>query len=308
MSRYSPRRRHVLLLAASAASALAGCSGPSPHAGGATPAAGGSSASTVYDLAYASASPQETLDLYLPARAAGPAPLVIWVHGGGWRTGDKSSIAAGYHPSAPPPSAASCTEIVQVQTPDLAALTAKGYAVAAINYRLTRNPVAAVQDAKAAVRFLRTNAGRYHLDPDRFAAWGDSAGGYTVIMLGVTGGQHTEFDDPALGNSGVPATVQAVVDWFGPTDAASMPGNVGAAESPYTYLKAGQSLPPFMIAHGYADCIVPVQQSRHLHAALTKAGGAATLTVLPGANHEDPAFMRTRLAPTVAFLDHTFGR
>jgi dipeptidyl aminopeptidase/acylaminoacyl peptidase len=63
-----------------------------------------------------------------------------------------------------------------------------------------------------------------------------------------------------------------------------------------------------MIAHGDADCIVPAQQSRHLHDALTKAGDSATLTILPGANHEDPAFMRTQLVPTVAFLDRTFGR
>ena len=63
-----------------------------------------------------------------------------------------------------------------------------------------------------------------------------------------------------------------------------------------------------MIAHGTADCIVPVQSSRHLHDALVAAGGEATLHILPGAHHEDPAFMRTQLAPTYAFLDQTFGR
>lgn len=301
------RRRPAFLLIV-AATTLAGCSGPGPHAGVPSHTASASPASTVYDLAYATRSPQEALDLYLPARAAEPAPLLIWVHGGGWHTGDKSSIAAGYDPSAPPPSATSCTDIVQVQTPDVAALTAKGYAVAAVNYRLTRNPVAAVQDAKAAVRFLRANAARYHLDPDRFAAWGDSAGGYTVIMLGVTAGQRTEFDDRTLGNPDTPATVQAVVDWFGPTDATNMPGNLGAAESPYTYIKPGRPLPPFMIAHGDADCIVPVQQSRHLHDALIKAGDSAKLTILPGAHHEDPAFMRTQLTRTATFLDQTLGR
>ena len=300
-------RSLVLLLAVATTTTLGACTGSGPRAGTATvtPTTG---ATTAYDLAYAATSPQQVLDLYLPARTANPAPLVIWVHGGGWRTGDKSSIASPYDTSAPPPSAARCTDIVEVQKPDVAALNAKGYAVAAINYRLTRDPVAAVQDAKAAVRFLRAGAARYHLDPDRFAAWGDSAGGYTVIMLGVTGNKRTEFDDAALGNPGVSATVQAVVDWFGPTDASNMPGKLGAAESPYTYIKAGRTLPPFMIAHGDADCIVPVQASRHLHAALTEAGGTATLTVLPGANHEDPAFMRTQLAPTVAFLNDAFSR
>ena len=127
-------------------------------------------------------------------------------------------------------------------------------------------------------------------------------------MLGVTGNERTEFDDAALGNPGVSATVQAVVDWFGPTDASNMPGKLGAAESPYTYIKAGRMLPPFMIAHGDADCIVPVQASRHLNKALADAGAVATLTVLPGANHEDPAFMRTLLAPTVVFLNDAFSR
>jgi acetyl esterase/lipase len=260
-------------------------------------------ARTLNGVAYANTSPQERLDLYLPAPAATAAPLVIWVHGGGWRAGDKSAAAVRYDPSAPPPKPAKCTEILQVQVPDVATMNAQGYAVASINYRLDSDPVKAVQDAKAAVRFLRANASEYHVDPQRFAAWGNSAGGYTVIMLGVTGGQQTKFDDPALGNPTVSSAVQAVVDWFGPTDAESMPGKPGAADSPYTYIVAGRSLPPFQIAHGSADCIVPPAQSRHLQQALTKAGGHATLTVLPGAFHEDPAFMRTQLTPTVAFLN-----
>jgi acetyl esterase/lipase len=313
---------YVFLLLTTTAVALGGCAASSPSKANsseansseansskavATTTPSETAARSLYDLAYADTSPQQRLDLYLPARAVNPAPLLIWVHGGGWRTGDKSSIAARYDPSASPPTPTDCTDIVQVQVPDVAALIAKGYAVASINYRLDRDPVAALKDAKAAVRFLRANASSYHLDPDRFAAWGDSAGGYTVIMLGVTGGQRTVFDDPTLGNPKVSSAVQAVVDWFGPTDASSMPGNVGTAESPYTYIVAGRSLPPFRIAHGDADCIVPPQQSRHLQEALTKAGGVATLTILPGARHEDPAFMRTQLAPTVAFLDHTLG-
>jgi acetyl esterase/lipase len=275
---------------------------------GPTPTAGASSAQTVRDLPYADTSPQQRLDLYLPAPATGPAPLVIWVHGGGWRAGDKRTITSRYDPSIPPPTRKSCSDIVEVQVPDLAALGAKGYAVASINYRLNHDPVAAAQDAKAAVRYLRANASRYHLDPDRFAAWGNSAGAYSVIMLGVTSGRHTILDDPALGNPDVPATVQAVVDWFGPTDSSNMPGPLPPAASPFTYIAAGQSLPPFMIAHGDADCTVPPQQSRQLSDALTKAGVAATLTILPGAVHEDPAFMRTQRAPTMAFLDRTFGR
>jgi len=295
-----------VLAAAAAAAVLAGCTASPPPAG-ATAASSAPAASVLYDLAYATKAPAEKLDLYLPG--AVNAPLVIWVHGGGWRTGSKSVIGQGYDPSAPPPpEPTQCKVNTQIQTPDVAGLNARGYAVAAIDYRLDRDPVAAVQDAKAAVRFLRANAAKFRLDPTRFAAWGDSAGGYTVIMLGVTGGQATEFDDPALADVGIPAGVQAVVDWFGPTDAANLPGKVGPAALPYTYIKPGRPLPPFLIAQGTADCIVPVQSSRHLRDALARAGDQATLHLLPGAHHEDPAFMRTQLTPTYAFLDHIFGR
>jgi acetyl esterase/lipase len=306
----SPTGRALLAVAVAAAAALAGCTstGSGPRTGGtASPSA--PAASTVYDIAYANKSPAEKLDLYLPSPAANPAPLVVWVHGGGWRTGTKNAIAQGYDPSAPPPpEPPRCGVNTQIQTPDVRGLNANGYAVAAIDYRLDQDPVAALKDAKAAVRFLRANAAKYHLDPEKFAAWGDSAGGYTVIMLGVTSGTATEFDDPALADPVVSADVQAVIDWFGPTDAGNMPGKLRPAELPYAYIKTGHRLPPFLIAHGTGDCIVPVQSSRHLHDALTRAGDQATLHLLPGAQHEDPAFMRTQLTPTYAFLAATFGQ
>src|SRR5205823_8686811 len=108
---------------------------------------------------------RNVLDLYRPPKAEGPVPLVIWVHGGGWQNGDKS------------------------RTPALD-LLARGYAVASINYRLSQHAPfpAQIHDCKAAVRFLRAHAAEYRLDPDRVGAWGMSAGGHLVALLGTSDG------------------------------------------------------------------------------------------------------------------------
>lgn len=152
-------------------------------------------AASIADLAYAEKSPLEKLDLYLPAPSNGLAPLVIWIHGGALMVGDKRSMPRKNF--GPPPKPTGRMGPFQIQVPDVAALTAKGYAVVSLNYRLGTSMDAAalpaVQDGKAAVRFLRANAAKYHLDPDKFAAWGNSAGGYMAAMLGVTGDQPTPF-------------------------------------------------------------------------------------------------------------------
>ena len=88
-----------------------------------------------------------------------------------------------------------------------------------INYRLSGEAKfpAPVQDAKAAVRWIRANAQRHHFDPNRIAAWGSSAGGYLAMMLGTSAGVET-LEDRSMGNPDQPSNIQAVVDWFGPTD------------------------------------------------------------------------------------------
>ncbi|HXJ20412.1 MAG TPA: alpha/beta hydrolase [Polyangia bacterium] len=260
---------------------------------------------TFADVAYAQKSPAEKLDLYLPAATGTPAPLVIWIHGGGFRLGDKRSIRR--RNVGPPPRPTGPDGPYQIQVPDVVALTSKGYGVAAINYRLGPSmgtaAIAAIQDGKAAVRYLRANAGTYHLDPSKFAAWGDSAGGYMAAMLGATGDQRTLFDTPNLGDAGTSSAVQAVVVWFGAED--RLPGaELGIAH----YLPNAAVLPPFMIANGDADPIISPEQAGRLHAALLEAGARSTLTILPGAGHEDPAFMATQMLPTFQFLDRTFGR
>lgn len=144
-------------------------------------------------VAYASTSPSQTLDLYLPASdGSTAAPVVVLIHGGAFAMGD-SGMEAGL-----------------AQT-----LVQQGFAVAAVNYRLSGEALypAGAQDVKAAVRWLRANATQYGLDADKFAAWGQSAGGWMATMLGVTGDQATIFDDDSLGNPDQSDAVQAVVSW-----------------------------------------------------------------------------------------------
>jgi acetyl esterase/lipase len=260
---------------------------------------------TVEDVAYADRSPAQKLDLYLPKPDGAPAPVVIWIHGGGFRVGDKRSMPR--RDFGPAPKTVDRDGPYQIQVPDVAALTARGYAVVSLNYRLGATmgtaTLAAVQDGKAAMRFLRANAARYHLDPGKFAVWGNSAGGYMAAMLGVTGDQPTVFDDPSLGNADVSSAVQAVVVWFGAED--RLPGpDLKIAR----YLPTARKLPAFLIANGDADQVIAPIQAQRLHDALVAVGATSTLTILPGAGHEDPAFTATQMVPTLAFLDRTIGR
>lgn len=262
---------------------------------------------TFADLAYADKSPLQKLDLYLPEKNGQRAPVVIWMHGGGFHVGDKRSVPRTYF--GPPPRPEGPDGPYEIQVPDAAALVARGYAVVSLNYRLdgaysiTVGADSAIQDGKAAVRFLRANAEKYGLDPNRFAAWGNSAGGYVAAMLGVTGDQSTDFDNAALGNAEVSSGVQAVVVWFGAID--NLPGMKYSI--PY-HLWTAKNVPPFLIANGDADSSVTASQAKRLHDVLRKAGVQSTLTILAGSGHEDPAFMETQMLPTFAFLDQAFGR
>jgi acetyl esterase/lipase len=233
------------------------------------------------------------LDLYVPKSDA-PLPLVIWVHGGGWEGGSKN----GGGPSLD--------------------LLRKGYAVASINYRLSwqdRFP-AQIQDCKAAVRWLRANAKEYNLDADHFGAWGASAGGHLVALLGTTP------DECFLDGDGKPhcsALVQAVCDWFGPTDflhwgsytiddpiarrpsaisrllGGVVPDKMELAKKASPVCYVGKSSAPFLIAHGDKDPVVPLQQSEDLNEALKKAGVESSLRVIKGNGHGGAGFMAADL-------------
>ena len=295
----------------------------SASAGGKTGAA-----QTIKNVNYAgTSSASQTLDLLLPANALLPLPLVVRIHGGGFSSGDKAGEETGTAANA---------------------ILAKGYALASVNYRLSGQALfpAGVQDVKAAVRWLRAHAAQYGLDTDRFASWGESAGGYMAVMLGVTGDQATVFDDDSLGNPGVSSAVAAVVDWYGPVDLATMdsqqtahppagcpsswlqhtPANSpegtwlgGALNTPavsaklsqanlISYIATAKTLPFFIIAQGDNDCQVPWGQSQELNDALAKVGNTANLNIIPGYSHGDSRFETTQSAPDLTLLVALFGR
>lgn len=243
------------------------------------------------DLAYVdNGHERHKLDLFLPEKAEGPLPLIIWVHGGGWQNGSKDG----------------CPPLRQ-------GYVGKGYAVASINYRLSSHATfpAQIEDCKAAVRWLRVHAKEYSLDPERFGVWGSSAGGHLVALLG-TSGDVKEFDVGA--NTNVSSRVQAVCDFYGPTDFvkfASTPGYESHAQatSPEAKLLGGAPLenkhkaaransityvtkddPPFLIVHGDQDRTVPLNQSEDLHATLKQAGVGTHFHVIHGAGHGGPGF------------------
>ena len=193
---------------------------------------------------------------------------------------------------------------------------------------------------KAAVRWLRAHAAEFGFDTTKFAAWGQSAGGWMANMLGATGDQTTIFDDPSLGNADQSSAVQAVVSWFGPANFATMDEQAtavtacgsrsqvhGTADSPESrwlggavstspkaastnisaYLASAKALPAWYLAHGDSDCNVPGGQSAELDAALKQAGATETYVVLTGAGHADPVFDQTQVQPTIAFLKTTLA-
>lgn len=248
------------------------------------------------------------LDLRVPPGPR-PAPVIVWIHGGSWRTGSRLDLPA------PLAAAGFAGRILR-----------RSYALAAVEYRLSREAVfpAQLHDVKAAIRWLRAFAGELGLAPDRFAAWGESAGGHLAALAGLTGspaarpvpggsGPELEGDN---GLPGVPSAVQAVVDWYGPVDlvgderhwaaarAAGHPHAAGDGEAPDEWLLGGRrserraeaavaspvryahpGAPPFVCVHGTADPIVPYAQSELLASALRAHGVRCDLHPVPDAGH-----------------------
>jgi acetyl esterase/lipase len=241
--------------------------------------------------------------------------VVVFLHGGGWRVGSRHSAGPAYARADPGP---------------FELFARAGIAVASIDYRLSGEAVwpAQLHDAKAAVRWLRARAAELSIDPERIAAWGESAGGHLAELLGLTGA------DPALegqvGIVGPASSVLAVAAWYAPSDVravvtdnggdamdpatreAQLLGappptvpDVAAQASPIEHVPARLTAPPFLLLHGRADRMVQCIQSERLHAALTAAGADVELHLYEGANHMwlgAPDAAADAVPRTIAFL------
>ena len=245
------------------------------------------------------------LDLYLPERAQDEgAPVVVWVHGGGWKNGSK-------------------------EKPKAAWLAEEGYAVVSINYRLTdvAQWPAQIDDCREAVRWARRNASVFGFDLDRIGTWGSSAGGHLVALMGTL---------PYPENESVSSRVQAVCDWFGPTELLTMPpNNVGEgrteedvansngakllgctvkdcpelARQASAYDNVSKDDAPFLIMHGDEDPGVPIQQSIQFYERLRKIGVPVQYEVVEGAGHGGKLFDTPEVKATVrAFFDQYLKR
>lgn len=222
-------------------------------------------------------STQLLMDFYWPKEESAEAfPLVLYVHGGGWAKGDK-------------------TENIQ---PYARILTEKGIAVAAVNYRLSGEAPfpSMIEDIACAVRHLRANATTYNIDPDRIGAFGGSAGGHLVSLLG-TSDVSTGWDEGPYSETS--SRVAAVTEFYGPTDlrisfAGNTPVNLTTIfttksyadmgfASPITYISADD--PAFLIFHGEEDALVPIAQSEAFSTALKNAGIDVTFVRVKNANH-----------------------
>jgi acetyl esterase/lipase len=242
------------------------------------------------------------VDLYLPIGVEKPLPVIVWLHGGGWRIGDRKL------------------------GPDFRVRFAeRGFAMASIDYRLSGEAIfpAQIHDVKTAIRWLRSVSNEYGLDSGRIGLWGSSAGGHLAALAGTTGTGRLE----GLEN-GWPefsSDVQAVVEGYGPTDFLQMdaysnsevavsadpesvqlhpPRHHEASDSPESQLLGApihsvpervreanpityinQDAPPFLIMHGLSDTAVPAHQSELLYEALISKGNDATLCLIEGLGH-----------------------
>jgi acetyl esterase/lipase len=244
------------------------------------------------DLPYAdSDNPRQKLDIYLPKKrsSAEALPVIAFIHGGGWKGGDKTS---GLN--------------------NLARFVQSGhYAGISIGYRLTNETQwpAQIHDCKAAIRWIKANAKEHGLDASKIAVWGASAGGHLVSFLG-TSGDVQELEGKLGNHLDQTSQVTCVVNYFGPENFLTMirqPSTVDRSQdkdypealllggpvqereaaakeaSPVTHVSKGDS--PFFTAHGNKDPLVPFAQGQELHSALQKAGVPSLFQEMTNGGH-----------------------
>lgn len=250
-------------------------------------------------------------DFYPPASSkTQPAPLLIYIHGGAWRFGDKE--VARFSPSG----------VHKLRI----AFTKAGFAVASINYRLSHEAKfpAQLHDVKAAVRFFRQNAEHFGVDPTNIFAAGGSAGGHLTQLLAGTANSTDIYLEGSLGQDATSSAIRAGISIYGVSDLRTIfddrvdvglprdhPEDDGAewrllgstypaphgtpAEKawetahPIEYARAASNHAPVYFIHGTADTCVPWNQSSKSHAVLQERGIDTELVLVDGAEHGDSA-------------------
>jgi len=273
----------------------------------------GYSVSYVNDVVYASYGERDVvLNLLLPSiEKPEPFPLVMFVQGSAW-----------------------LPQNVYRSLPIFVDLARSGYVIASVEYRHSREAVAPAQaqDVKAAIRFMRANADQYNIDPGRVAIWGTSSGGHIAALVGTSAGEEAFLTGDYRDQS---SEVQAVIDFFGPTDFRQMdnhPSQImhnhpGSPESlvvggpiqdegqtetvrmynPISYIDSRKELPPFLIVHGDIDPLVPFNQSVLLYEALVAAEQEVSFYRVNGGGHGPGIFSTEIMATVKSFLDRNLN-
>ena len=255
------------------------------------------------DLVYAAIGDQKlTLDLHTPARQSGP--LIVYVHGGAWRSGDKDDVPI--------------LDLVQAGLP-----------IASVNYRLTPEAPfpANIHDIKAAIRFLRATQTEHRLNAERIAIIGSSAGGHLAALVGVTNGNR-DLEGRVGNHLDQSSAVQAIVSYYGASNLTSIlsqstPHGLKMRKPALQLLLGGQpdqkpdlarlaspvfhldpKDPPLFLLHGDADPQMPPEQSSEFAAAYRKLGLTVEHLSLPDAVHGGPEFCdRANLGRVRRFLE-----
>jgi acetyl esterase/lipase len=256
-------------------------------------------------------SEKQKLDLYIP-NIDKPMPCLVWIHGGAWLSGSKDELAG-----------------------EIDTLLYHGYVVASINYRLSSESIfpAQIYDCKAAIRFLKEKGIKYKIDSTKIAVAGSSAGGHLAALIG-TSYNVPLLEDKNLGSKKASSKVQAVIDFYGPTDFLIMDELPEGCQEPMVHLdpKSPESLllgcniedcpdkvkmanpityvtkndPPFLIFHGTSDCTVTPKSSILLEEKLIEKGIKVELHLLPNAGHGGKEFVSSEVKTLVLnFLNKT---